>query len=115
MLASWYILESEQQLYNALEKSFEKTVVFFKHSTRCGTSLHAKHKLETDWKNLQAEIDFYYLDLLQHRNISNKIAFDLNVIHQSPQVIVVKNGKAIYSTSHNAISVDDLNKVSKTD
>jgi bacillithiol system protein YtxJ len=111
MLASWHKLESEQQLENAINISFEKTVVFFKHSTRCGTSLHAKHKLETDWNKLKNEIEFYYLDLLEYRHISNKIAHDLNVIHQSPQIIVVKNGKSVYSTSHNAISVADLNKV----
>lgn len=110
MLASWNILTTEEQLDKAIALSEEKPVVLFKHSIRCGTSLHAKHKLESEWSNLKDEIEFYYLDLLQYRNISNKIAHELNVIHQSPQIILVKNGRVVFSASHQAVSVDAINK-----
>jgi bacillithiol system protein YtxJ len=110
MKAEWHHLLASQQLDNAIELSFEKPVVVFKHSTRCGTSLHILSNITADWHKLEHEIEFYYLDLLQHRDISNRIAAELNVVHQSPQIILIKNGKAVYHTSHFAISINDLNK-----
>ena len=61
----------------------------------------AKNRL--DKKDNPDGIDFYYLDLIKHRNISNKIAEDFNVTHQSPQVLVINNGKCIYDESHQAL------------
>ena len=65
-------------------------------------------------KNFEREInsdqkaELYFLDLLAHRPISNKIADDLGVTHQSPQLIVIENGKAINNASHQNISADQL-------
>ncbi|WP_294234557.1 monothiol bacilliredoxin BrxC family protein, partial [uncultured Chryseobacterium sp.] len=52
--------------------------------------------------------DLYYLDLLAYRPLSNRIADDLGVTHQSPQLIVIENGKAVNNASHQNISVDQL-------
>jgi bacillithiol system protein YtxJ len=66
----------------------------------------AKNRLD---KSAQPEgIKFYYLDLLQHRNISGKIAEDFHVHHESPQVLVIKNGECIYDESHNGIYLDEI-------
>ncbi len=56
-------------------------------------------------------VKFYFLDLLSYRDISNKIASIFNVPHQSPQLIVIKNGKSIYDASHSEIDVNKLKTV----
>lgn len=106
MISSWKILDNIEQLDSIHEESGTKPTVIFKHSTRCGISLHAKHNLESDWNFNENELIFYYLDLLEHRDISNEIAKRFNVIHQSPQIIILKQGKSIFDTSHNAISLE---------
>ena len=108
MISSWKTLDNIEQLDFIYEESGSMPTVIFKHSTRCGISLHAKHKLESDWSFEEKELNFYFLDLLKHRDISNEIARRFNIIHQSPQVIILKQGKAIFDTSHNAISVGVL-------
>ena len=107
-VSSWQTIRSADDLERARKESYEKPVVLFKHSTSCGLSAGAKYRLESDWPELGHEIGFYYLDLLSYRSLSNQIASDYNVIHQSPQVIVVKNGKEVYNTSHHNISISDL-------
>lgn len=105
---AWKTITSEAELEAAIDASYQGTVVLFKHSVTCGISMGAKYGLERDWDFEDKDLTFYYLDLLSFRSISNKIADDLGVTHQSPQVIVVKAGKAVYDTSHHAISVAAL-------
>lgn len=106
----WKNLNELGQLDTIVKASFDKPVALFKHSISCGISAMAKYQLERDWDFEQDELDFYYLDLINHRPVSNKIAEQFGVIHQSPQIILLKNGKASYHTSHHAISVGDLKK-----
>ena len=104
----WKTISSEDQLRAALDESFQKPVIIFKHSTSCGISAGAKYRLEQGWDFASDEVSFYYLDLLAYRSISNKIAKDLGVHHQSPQVILVKDGIATFDTSHHGVSIDAL-------
>ena len=86
--------------------SKEMPQVIFKHSTRCSISTMAKSRLERSEVPINAV--FNYLDLIAHRNVSNKIADDFNVEHASPQVLIIKNGECIYDESHNAINMDEI-------
>jgi bacillithiol system protein YtxJ len=104
---NWIPLSSEQQFLNLLLESNSLPVAVFKHSTRCSVSSMAKRSLESAWQKATDEMPIYYLDLLQYRNISNLIATNLNVIHQSPQLIIIKNGKAVYHASHSEIDVQE--------
>lgn len=72
----------------------------------------AKSRIEREW-NLEEQLPLYYLDLIQHRNITNLIADKTNVVHQSPQLIVVSAGKVIYHASHNSIDVEKVKEKSK--
>lgn len=101
----WQSLNQAGQLNAIIERSHDKPQIIFKHSTRCGISSMAKHQLEHDW-DLDAElVDMYYLDLIAHRDMSNQIADLTGVTHQSPQIILIRKGKAVFDTSHHAISV----------
>ena len=106
----WKTLKELGQLDTIVEESFDKPVALFKHSISCGISAMAKYQLERDWDFEQDQLSLYYLDLINHRPVSNKIAEQFGVIHQSPQIILLKNGKVSYHTSHHAISVADLKK-----
>lgn len=104
----WKKIESNENLEKAIQDSFQHKIAIFKHSTSCFISKTVLRNFEKEIENLDQKIDLYYLDLLAHRPISNKIAENLGVTHQSPQLIVIENGKAINNASHQSISVDQI-------
>ena len=105
----WTPLVSIEQLDAVLENK-EKTSVLFKHSTRCGISSGVLRQFESKNEELNGSLDFYYLDLLNYREISNSIAEKFQVFHQSPQAVVVKNGETVADASHYDIINIDLEK-----
>lgn len=105
----WKQLATIEQLNIIEELSKGKTQVIFKHSTRCGISRMVMNQFVAAF-NLDTNIDLYYLDLLSYRDVSNEVGYKFQVIHQSPQLIVVKNGVAVAHASHGAINEVDLEK-----
>jgi bacillithiol system protein YtxJ len=102
----WIHLTDEEQLKQILNKSQVKPQVIFKHSTRCSISTVALQRLQ---KVSQPEdIDFYFLDLLSYRHLSNKIAEAFKVNHESPQILLIKDGDCIYEESHMGISMNEI-------
>ena len=99
----WIALTSVEQLNQLIKTTHEKPVLLFKHSTRCGVSSMAMNSFENQWSTDDTLCDLYYLDLLQHRDVSNEIAELTGVQHQSPQVIVLKGDEIIYDASHSSI------------
>ena len=106
---NWIPLNQETQLDEIIAKSATIPQVIFKHSTRCSVSSMAKNRL--DKKEAPEGINFYLLDLLKYRSLSNKIAESFQVQHQSPQVLVINNGKCIYNESHSGITFDEIEAV----
>jgi len=109
MAIQWNKLISAEQVHAFSKATDDQYILIFKHSTRCGISFSALDRLESKWniENVQA----WYLDLLNNRDISNLIADTFKVYHQSPQIILLQNGKVIHHTSHHNISVEDLQSV----
>ncbi|TNE75483.1 MAG: bacillithiol system redox-active protein YtxJ [Bacteroidetes bacterium] len=99
----WIPLTSVEQLMQVAQTTHEKPVFLFKHSTRCSISAMAKNNLERNWSSGDELCNAYYLDLLQHRDVSNKIEEITGITHQSPQAIVLKGSEIIYDESHSAI------------
>jgi len=81
--------------------------LIFKHSTRCPISSMAKRRFELEWEELPQNLPLYYLDLIKYRDISNQVAQDFQVHHESPQLLVIKDGECILDQSHGGISVDE--------
>ena len=102
----WKHLNSIDQLEAIAADSFNTPQVLFKHSTRCSISSMALNRLESS--TAPAGVDFYLLDLLQHRDISAAIAEKFKVHHESPQVILIKNGECTYDESHYGIMMDEV-------
>ncbi len=98
----WRLLTDLGQLKEITEESINHPVVIFKHSTRCSVSRMALRHFENEFE-LEGKVTPYFLDLLNHRDISNEIAVKFGVVHQSPQLLLISNGKCIYNTSHSDI------------
>lgn len=105
----WNALTDVKQLNQIVEESNENPVVIFKHSTRCSISRFALKQFENEFE-LEGKVKPYFLDLLNHRDISNEIAHQFGVQHQSPQIIVIKNGVTVYDTSHDSIDASALKR-----
>jgi bacillithiol system protein YtxJ len=91
------------------EKSKDKVQVLFKHSTRCSVSSFAKRILTSEYSDeVKQKADVYYLDLIAFREISNAISSKYGVIHESPQILVIKEGKCIFNASHSDVSFKRL-------
>jgi bacillithiol system protein YtxJ len=103
---NWIPLTSEDQLLSIVTRSSEKPQVIFKHSTRCSTSSMILNRLERSESS--DAIDFYYLDLIQYRPISALITEKFHVAHESPQVLLIKNGNCTFDESHFAINMDEI-------
>lgn len=104
---NWVSLTTVEQFNEIVALSAEQPVLIFKHSTTCGISRMAMKQFEREF-NLQDKVTPYYLDLLNYRAISNEVATHFGVMHQSPQLLVIKDGKSIYDASHSAIDIADL-------
>lgn len=109
-LLPWIPLNDLQQINHLMEKSKGKTQVIFKHSTRCGISRMVMNQFVDAYNVTEKDLDLYYLDLLNYRDVSNEIGFKLQVMHESPQLIVIRNGSAVAHASHGAINGIDLNQ-----
>lgn len=102
---NWILLEDQPQLGTI--RAHQGHSIIFKHSTRCSISLMAKKKFELDWDSLPANIPIYFLDLLKFRDLSNSIATIFKVHHESPQLLLIKDGACIFESSHSEISADE--------
>ncbi len=105
---AWLQLTQENQLEALIEESKNFAVLIFKHSTSCPISHAAKMRLDDQLSFLNESFKLYYLDLLSFRSVSNLVSERLNVHHESPQVILLKNGEVIYDESHLDIQVQEL-------
>ena len=106
---NWTPLDTEAQLEAIKQESHERPVLIFKHSTRCSISSTAWARLERNWKKDEVgSVKPYYLDLLTFRSVSNKIAQEFDVEHESPQVLLISRGECVYNASHFDISFDSI-------
>ncbi|QOI97037.1 MAG: bacillithiol system redox-active protein YtxJ [Flammeovirgaceae bacterium] len=106
---NWNYLTDSSQLIR-LQQASELTLIF-KHSTRCSISNAVLNRLERNWNTEEMRgITPYFLDLLSYRNISDKITGLFGVPHESPQALIIRNGKTIYHASHFEIQYEQLLK-----
>lgn len=106
---NWEHITTIDQLSEIDALSKEQSVLLFKHSTRCSISHAALNRLERNWQtNNTTQLKVYYLDLLQHRDVSDAIASRYAIEHQSPQALIIRNGKCVFSQTHSGIRLEDL-------
>ena len=103
---NWQNLTSPDQLNELIEKSAARPQLVFKHSTRCSISAVALNRLEQ--YPPEGDIEFWFVDLLQYRSLSNLIAETFRVHHESPQVLLIKNKVCFYDESHSGIISSEI-------
>ncbi|WP_269684295.1 bacillithiol system redox-active protein YtxJ [Flavobacterium lacustre] len=104
---NWIPLTDLGQLNEIIELSNEKPVAIFKHSTRCSVSRMALKQFENEFNSADS-VETYFLDLIAYRDVSNEIATRFQVVHQSPQLVLIKEGKSVYNASHSDIDAQEL-------
>jgi bacillithiol system protein YtxJ len=102
---NWTPLESADQI-NGI-KAHRGYSVIFKHSTRCSISMMVKKRFEFDWDKLPENLPLYFLDLIKYRELSSQVATDFHVYHESPQLLLIKDGECVLDLSHGQVSVEE--------
>jgi bacillithiol system protein YtxJ len=108
---NWIPLTSLEQIKEIKELSKKEPIAIFKHSTRCGISSMVIKRFANSFDEELKDFKVYYLDLLSYREVSNEIGHTFQVLHQSPQLLVVKNEEVISHASHYDIARIDLKKI----
>jgi len=106
---TWVNLTSLDQLNEI--KNADGYSLIFKHSTRCSISMMAKRNFEFNWEVIPVDTKLYFLDLISFREISNSVAEVFNVAHQSPQILLIKDGDCVLEASHSDISAEEVAEV----
>lgn len=111
---NWIKLTDLTQLDQIREHSKKSPIVIFKHSSRCSTSQMVFSRLERNWKEEEmGHVQAYFLDLISYRQISNAIAEQFEIQHESPQLIVIRDEAAIYEGSHFEIDYTAVHRAAK--
>ncbi|WP_417200374.1 bacillithiol system redox-active protein YtxJ [Bizionia sp.] len=108
-LLPWKALNAVDQLDEIAKKSNTKTQMIFKHSTRCGISKMVMNQF-VDAFDVDLNADLYYLDLLNYRDVSYETGYKFQVLHESPQLLIIRNGVAVAHASHGGINTLELNR-----
>lgn len=104
----WHPLSDLSQIDILINESKSHTLAIFKHSTRCSISFSVKDRLERNHTSELDAVKFYYLDLINHRDVSNALSTTFSVHHESPQLLLIKDGKCVFYASHYDIGVKDI-------
>ncbi|MBC7566920.1 MAG: bacillithiol system redox-active protein YtxJ [Pedobacter sp.] len=105
----WEYITDLDQINNI--KKQEGYSLIFKHSTRCSVSMMAKRRFEMDWEAIPEDTSLYFLDLIKYRPISAQIAETFQVQHESPQILLIKDGNCVLDASHSDISAEEIAEV----
>ena len=104
----WNTLSEVVQLEAVKQDSKTKTQIIFKHSTRCGISSMVLNRFKKSYELSENQADLYYLDIIAHRDVSNAVAEKFHVVHESPQLLIIKNEEVVAHDSHSGINTIDL-------
>ena len=106
---SWISLKDLKQLDEIIAESKTNPVIIYKHSTRCNISRSAFDRLERKWDaSATGGVKRYFLDLISYREVSNRIAEIFRVEHQSPQILVIADGRSVLDLSHYDIDFESI-------
>ena len=107
---NWFSKDINKDWTSLSEPEQLSGLIIYKHSSRCGLSTMTENKLEEGWDLLKPKVKLYFLDLIRNREVSNSVAERFNVRHQSPQILIIKNGICVYNSSHYEINVETILK-----
>ena len=106
-------LNTINELDNAIEESHQRPVLLFKHSIYCGISERAFEQFNSYLTNADPRVSYKLIIVQTDREVSDEIATRFQIEHESPQAILIRNGREVWSESHRAITVSSLNDAIK--
>lgn len=107
----WETISDTSRYQAIVQKSEERPQLIYKHSNRCSVCFVAKGSLEKAADDIREHADMHYLDVVKNRKVSNAVASELNVRHESPQVIVINGGEVVWHASHGQIKSENIIEV----
>lgn len=110
-MINWIPLVSAEQLPAIVERSGQIPCIIFKHSISCSISSLAKYRLENQWDIPNEQLEVYFLDLIRYREVSRLVAEHFGIRHESPQVLLIRDGRCVYDSSHLDISIGNIKEV----
>ncbi|MCQ0110813.1 bacillithiol system redox-active protein YtxJ [Zhouia amylolytica] len=105
---SWNSLVHINEIENLVEESYKMPIAVFKHSTRCGISRMVLNSFEKQYGLKKEDAQLYFLDLLRFRDISDALANRFHIRHESPQLLVIKEGQIVHHASHGSINASAI-------
>jgi len=109
---NWIKLDSENNIEDIKNRSLDKRILIFKFSPRCAINILMRGLFEREWIEDEMEMKTYFLDIMEYPGLSKKIETEFNVIHQSPQILIIENKKCIYSASHGGVDYKKIRRYS---
>jgi len=111
-MTQWKELTSLHEWQEVFNESTDKPILVLKHSTTCPISAGAWREFQSYLNgNANDTAEYVMVKVIESRPVSNQITADLNVVHKSPQLILIRNKEAIWNTSHWHITEDNIRKV----
>lgn len=107
-MPNWIPLTKPEEIEDLSLRSHQKPCLIYKHSSRCNISTIAQYRLEAEWSLLEQAAVLYWVDVISNRQVSNAVASNFEVYHESPQVLLIHEGACIFDVSHLDISVATL-------
>lgn len=106
----WIALNTIEQLDVIESTSKKKIQVIFKYSSRCGVSRMVLNQFVDAYELTEENLDLYFLDLISYRDVSNEVGYKFQVMHESPQLLVIKDGVVVAHSSHSGVNSIDLSR-----
>ena len=101
---NFFRIDDQATLENLISDSTQKPVIVFKHSTACSISSRAYREME----KLEGQVNI--LEVQSAREVSRELANRTGIRHETPQVIVLRDGKAVWNASHFDVKAADVMK-----
>jgi bacillithiol system protein YtxJ len=104
----WQKISQASQVDSIIESSSERPQLIYKHSHRCSVCFVAKGDLEQSSEDILEHADMHFVNVVNNREASDYIASELDVRHESPQVILVDQGEVVWHASHGSIEAEEI-------
>lgn len=108
--STWNTISDPSETQTLVEKSKNRPQLIYKHSNQCSVSFIAKEGLDSSTEELNQIADLYIIDVIRQRNISNAIATLLKIRHESPQALLLTDGKVVWKGSHWDVNAEEILK-----
>lgn len=104
----WNVLTNKEDIKEVIKRSKDRPQLIYKHSHRCGTCLVARKEIENNFEAIKEQTDMNFVNVVKNRAVSDEISERLEVRHESPQVLIIHNGEAVWHESHHSIESHDI-------